>query len=233
MWRRMAEIDQATNAMREEMQSAFRHLNLKRRIIEVGSLALAVVLAVVSEGLFKIGFLNALLAGFSVSVTLYTVLVTMVLESAPPARLRVLAARHDAPGVLVLIAGLMIDFAALGLIIRLLLSRHLGGAELILAAAAIAAAWVLLNMLFAIHYAHVFFAAGDKPPLDFPGEGDADRRFSDFIYFSFVTGMTFQVSDVCILENSMRRLVLAQSVLAFLFNVFVLALSVNAIGNLL
>ncbi|MEK7265715.1 MAG: DUF1345 domain-containing protein, partial [Pseudomonadota bacterium] len=179
------------------------------------------------------GWLKSALAAFSIAALLYSSTIALILQRAKVNDLPVLAARHDQRAAFVLAAGLMIDFAALGLIVTFLETHTTGGVAVALAALSIFAAWVLLNMLFAIHYAHVYFSCGARgePQLQFPGEDP--RSFSDFVYFAFVIGMTFQVSDVAIVDSGMRRLVLAHSVLAFLFNVFVLALAVNALGSLI
>jgi uncharacterized membrane protein len=67
--------------------------------------------------------------------------------------------------------------------------------------------------------------------LEFPGEDPPD--FFDFAYFSFVVGMTFQVSDVQVTSRQMRRLVLMHGLLSFAFNTVVVALSINLAATLL
>ena len=108
--------------------------------------------------------------------------------------------------------------------------------RLTLAAVTILLAWFFMNTIFALHYAHFFY--GDSAPagaeargLAFPGRAEPD--YWDFLYFSFVIGMTFQVSDVQIENHHLRRLGLAHGVLAFFFNVVVLALTINIIAGLL
>lgn len=206
-----------------------RILGRREHLIELAALG-AFALVAVASGLAW-GWLKSILAGFSFVSLVYSATITLVLQGATPERLPALAARHDQRASFVLVAGLLLDFAALGLVMLFLTTRTLDGVAVGLAALSILGAWVLLNMLFAIHYAHVSFSCEcrGKPQFAFPGEGP--RAFSDFIYFAFVVGMTFQVSDVAIIDGGMRRLVLAHSVLAFLFNVFVLALAVNAFGN--
>ena len=90
--------------------------------------------------------------------------------------------------------------------------------------------------IFAIRYAHYFY--GDPEPkgrrrggLAFPGVENPD--FWDFVYYSFVVGMTCQVSDVQVTSRSMRRLTLAHGVLSFFFNAGVLALAVNILASAL
>ncbi len=106
-----------------------------------------------------------------------------------------------------------------------------------LAAVTILLAWFFMNTIFALHYAHFFYGDSDGPAgaeargLAFPGRAEPD--YWDFLYFSFVIGMTFQVSDVQIENHHLRRLGLAHGVLAFFFNVVVLALTINIIAGLL
>ena len=95
--------------------------------------------------------------------------------------------------------------------------------------------WVFAHTAFAVHYAHDYYAdrsAQVSPGLLFPGDaGDPD--YWDFLYFSFVVGMTCQVSDVQVATQPWRRLVLAHGVIAFVFNTVVLALSINLLAGLL
>ncbi len=96
--------------------------------------------------------------------------------------------------------------------------------------------WVLLNTIFTIHYARLYhyskkLAKGDKVGgVDFPGEQEPD--YIDFAYFSFVIGMTFQVSDVTISSKVIRRYVLMHSIISFIFNTIIIALTINALAGL-
>ncbi|MER3478716.1 MAG: DUF1345 domain-containing protein, partial [Leptolyngbya sp. ERB_1_2] len=67
--------------------------------------------------------------------------------------------------------------------------------------------------------------------IDFPGDVEPD--YWDFLYFSFVIGMTSQVSDTNITSRSIRRLALGHGVLAFFFNTTILAMSINIIAGLI
>jgi uncharacterized membrane protein len=102
-----------------------------------------------------------------------------------------------------------------------------------LAGATILLSWLLAHSIFAVHYAHDYFndlTQKRQHGLDFPGEHD-DPDYWDFLYFSFVIGMTAQVSDVQVLTKKWRRLVLAHGILSFLFNTVILALSINLIAG--
>ncbi len=99
--------------------------------------------------------------------------------------------------------------------------------------ATLALAWLFSNAVYALHYAHIFYLPGhggrDEGGLDFPGSGDPD--YADFFYFAFTLGMTFQTSDVAIRSRRMRRIVLMHSVAAFVFNIGVLAFTINVLGS--
>jgi uncharacterized membrane protein len=98
----------------------------------------------------------------------------------------------------------------------------------------IMSSWAFTHMMFALHYAHDYFAncINSKPPgLEFPGEEAPD--YGDFLYFAFVIGTSGQTADVSFTSNAMRRIGLLHCVLAFLFNTTVLALTINIAASLL
>lgn len=94
--------------------------------------------------------------------------------------------------------------------------------------------WLFANTIYALHYAHAYYRRnpagdGDCGGLDFPGGIAPD--YSDFIYFAFTLGMTFQTSDIGITARTIRRVVLLHSFAAFIFNIGVIAFSINALGG--
>ena len=106
--------------------------------------------------------------------------------------------------------------------------------RLTLTVIALTSSWVLIQTIFAFHYARRYYHDEKDSPalaggLAFPGKADPD--YMDFAYYSFVVGMTSQVSDVQVLSHRMRRLTLVHGVLAFIFNIAVLALSINIIAS--
>ncbi|MDT3684832.1 MAG: DUF1345 domain-containing protein [Pseudorhodoplanes sp.] len=93
--------------------------------------------------------------------------------------------------------------------------------------------WMLIHTMFALHYAHEYYGGEDVGRgggLKFPNEPQPD--YWDFVYFSFVIGMTFQVSDVQVTRKRVRRLVVAHGIVSFFFSVTIIALMVN-IGSTL
>ncbi len=98
---------------------------------------------------------------------------------------------------------------------------------LVLAGAGALLGWFVLHTAMAFHYADIhYFKDDDGKDLDFPGKGEPGPW--DFLYFSFVIGMTAQVSDVQVKTTVMRRTVLWHGVVSFFFNTVFIAMAVNA-----
>lgn len=113
------------------------------------------------------------------------------------------------------------------------------GVHFILSFSCIACSWTLVHTIFTLRYAHLYYrptegghhAKGQQQRgLDFPN--DAEPDFLDFTYFSFVIGMTFQVSDVTISSRELRRLALVHALLSFAFNTLLVALTINVVSGL-
>lgn len=96
--------------------------------------------------------------------------------------------------------------------------------------------WLLLHTMFTIRYAHLYhdhntLGTGSKVGgIEFPTKQDPD--YLDFAYFSFVIGMTFQVSDVTVSSRAIRRFVLMHSLISFAFNTIIVALTINTLAGL-
>jgi uncharacterized membrane protein len=113
-----------------------------------------------------------------------------------------------------------------------------GGIQVVVAVLTIVCSWLLTHVMFALHYAHRFYrddpAKAEKDAtggLTFPG--DESPHYWDFLYFSFVIGMTSQVSDVQVTSRAMRKLVLMHGVLSFAFYTIVLAIGINIVAGLI
>ena len=138
--------------------------------------------------------------------------------------------------LMVVLLGCAASVTAIGAL--LLTSRDLPPGERwphgLLAVVAIVLSWLLIHVRFAFHYAHRDLesrpASKGRTALDFPSTPKPD--YLDYLYFSFVVGMTSQVSDVTVHTRTMRRLVLWHSLLSFGFNLLILALAVNTLAAL-
>jgi uncharacterized membrane protein len=102
--------------------------------------------------------------------------------------------------------------------------------RLLLAGFTVLGSWSLIHTIFALHYAHLFYGTTEGG-LIFPGGGDPN--YWDFLYYSFVVGMTCQVSDVQVAAPRLRQLTLIHGVLSFFFNTVILALAVSVGAGLL
>ncbi len=103
----------------------------------------------------------------------------------------------------------------------------------ILCISAVGFSWLMVHLAFAVRYAHLFYGDNNKQfskhakGLIFPEDDFPD--YFDFAYFSIVIGMTFQVSDVVITSKGVRRLVLIHSIIAFIFNTVIIAMTVSQV----
>lgn len=90
--------------------------------------------------------------------------------------------------------------------------------------------WFLVHTIYTSRYAHLYYGLSAKQGLVFPGNHAPD--FVDFAYYAFVIGMTFQVSDVTITSKKIRRIALGHSLISFVFNTCIVALTISAIAGL-
>jgi uncharacterized membrane protein len=176
--------------------------------------------------------------GWDLGIVVYLALILLMAVRATPQAMHRRAAAEDPTRwlFLALMAGAawFSMFALLGVLHE---ARGAGGhlsVELtLLAGATILLSWLFAHTAFAVHYTHDFYAdlVAKRPVgLLFPGNhGEPD--YWDFLYFSFVVGMTCQVSDVQVATRFWRRLVLAHGVMSFLFNTVVLALCINLLAG--
>ncbi len=160
-------------------------------------------------------------------------------DGAPAIRAR--AARDDG-GRSLLLAISVVTLGAVLVALGVEIARKavLTGPGFVLVIATLVLSWLFVNLVYSFHYAHLYYdqtaAAGstkmaDRGGLDFPGK--VPPVFADFCYFSFVVGMTCQVSDVVITLSTFRRAVLIHGLLSFFFNLGVLALTINVLSGLL
>jgi uncharacterized membrane protein len=172
---------------------------------------------------------SRLLVGWDLYVGLYLALVAHVMAACDVSRIRERAAREDEGQVAILVLTVSAALASLGAIVAEL-GSSVGSARrpshVVLAALTILLSWAFIHAIFALHYAHEFYDETDGGGLAFPG-GDPAPDYWDFVYFSFVIGMTSQVSDVGVTSQRIRRAVAAHGVVAFVFNAALLALTVN------
>jgi uncharacterized membrane protein len=171
------------------------------------------------------------IVGWDIGVGLYVALALEMMARADVHQIRRRAAGQDEGAIVILVLTVAAAMASLLAIVALLGPAGAGAAprgsnDLVLATITIVLSWAFIHIIFALHYAHEFYADSGIRGLAFPG-GEEEPDYWDFVYFAFVIGMTSQVSDVGITTKEIRRTVAAHGVVSFFFNVALLALTVN------
>jgi len=171
-----------------------------------------------------------LLTGWDIAVALYLVLACHLMVRSDFRHIRRHAAAQDEGQFMILTCTVAAALASLAAIF-VELGTSAGEAsrprnQVPLAALTILLSWAFIHTIFALHYAHEFYDETSGRGMTFPG-GDPNPDYWDFVYFSFVIGMTSQVSDVAITSKVIRRTATVHGILSFLFNAALLALTVN------
>ncbi len=172
----------------------------------------------------------SLLLGWCGAAIAHMALTIIFMLRASPETIRSRAELLDEGEAAVLGASLAAAIASLAGIIWFLVLHNTdaGYFEIGLPIATIVISWSFVQTLFAVRYAHEYWQL--EGGLEFPGREPPD--FADFLYFAVTIGMTFQTSDVSIVGRSIRRLVLLHALVAFLFNVVIVAMTVNLASGL-
>jgi uncharacterized membrane protein len=167
------------------------------------------------------------LVAWDVAIGLYLVLAFQLMTNCDHNRIKLRSAHQDEGRITILVLVVASALASLFAILAELGGAHRDPAHLVLAAVTILLSWAFTHTIFALHYAHEYYDEKTHKGggLNFPGEGAPD--YWDFMYFSFVVGMTSQVSDVAVASSALRRQVAVHGVVSFIFNVTLLALMVN------
>lgn len=183
--------------------------------------------------------ITRILVAWNVGATTYLALAGRMMFWSSHERMRNRALMQDEGRILVLV---LVVIAALmsigGIVAELAVAKDLRGslkyAHIALASATIFSSWAFTQVMFALHYAHDYYAAvqhGRSGGLEFPGCHSPD--YGDFLYFSSIIGTSGQTADVSFSSRSMRRTGLVHCVLAFFFNTTLVALTINIASGLL
>ena len=178
------------------------------------------------------GFNAPLLAGGDVFYLVFLILCAVMIARQPRGYLKQRAKTED-EGIAVV---MLIILATMGFftdaVFTALNRKHgIEMSALVLAGIGAPLGWFVLHTAMAFHYADIYYfddpdCADDDKDLDFPGRGEPGAW--DFLYYSFVVGMTAQVSDVQVRTSVMRRATLFHGVVSFFFNTVFIAMAVNA-----
>jgi uncharacterized membrane protein len=223
----------STNAQRaKQLPRPLRVMRSRPRLILSALLAVAIIALIPGRH----SLASRMIVGWDIGIAVYLLAAFVAIAGADISRIRRQAAQEDEGQVAILALTATATLASLGAIVFELVSAGKTGRDplhLGLAIATIALSWAFIHTIFALHYAHEFYAHGQRPGggLAFPGDSEPD--YWDFLYFSLVIGMTSQVSDVAVTAKPIRRTVAAHGVVSFVFNTTLLALAVNIAASAL
>ena len=179
-----------------------------------------------------------ILAGWNLGVWLYLLLVLYLTWDASPDRVRKVARVEDENAGMVLFTVCIAAIASLAAVtLQLVSSKGLQGTALALhylyTGLTVAGSWLLIGCIFSLHYARLFYTSAlPEPPLRF-ADGERNPDYWDFHYFAFTLSVAVQTSDVGVADRGIRRVVLAQSLVGFVFNTAILGITINIAAGLL
>ncbi|QOZ80084.1 DUF1345 domain-containing protein [Bradyrhizobium sp. CCBAU 53351] len=221
----------AGNGKEDPALARFRKMSRPVRLIYARPRTFIAVAAGILVGLLLPGsyrLVTRLLFGWDALIAVYLVLVYAMMLCNDHQHIRRSAAMQDDGRFLILLVTATGAFASIAAIVSELGTPHRGVWELTIAIATIALSWAAVHTTFALHYAHDYYRGAKPGGLQFPsGDKEDHADYWDFVYFSFVIGMTAQVSDVGITDKTIRRTATAHGIVSFIYNTALLALTVN------
>ena len=197
---------------------------------------LLVVFALASLGLSALveRWSQAMLAGFDLAALVFMISLWPLSQDHTRAQIRRYAEANDSGriGMLILTSLIMLVIVT-AVIFELPHARHEAGRlhvwAMLLVLGSLVVAWLFANLVFALHYAHMYYRGRAEGGLNFPQHGDAHHApdFWDFVYCSWTGGMAFATADIEIARSDIRRIAVAHAALAFFYNLIVLAFTIN------
>lgn len=172
---------------------------------------------------------------WDVGVTCFLVSVYWMVWHSDTALIRWQSAKQDEGRKLVLIGAIGAVVISVAVIL-VWLSGEMGPGkapahDLALVLLTIPLSWIFIHTIFMLHYAHEYYAEhrGAGGGLRFPGDEQPD--YWDFVYFALGIGMAAQVADVTVTSKPLRRIVTIHSIVSFVFNVTLIAMSVSIFSD--
>ena len=207
-----------------------------RRIAPLRFLAfLALLLFGTAAAVPSSGWQHAFLIGFDFAAAIFLISLLPLLTRSESKDMRQRAAANDANRALLLLVTAAVTLAVLVAIALELGAQGSRPASVIaLLVTTLGLSWLFSNTVYALHYAHIYYLSdqrdgGDCRGLSFPNTPEPD--YWDFIYFAYTLGMTFQTSDCQIGSARLRRVVTFHCLIAFVFNIGVVAFTINVLGS--
>jgi uncharacterized membrane protein len=221
----------------------FAHLHAWQRLGLAGGIGLFVALALQAQHLVNDWESQLLISWLAAGSTYITVLILGL--GRLNAHLSRWRAQRDDPGAnaiyLLLLVTVFVSLAGI-LLISAAANNTQGlarGEHILLALSALAMNWLLIQAVFTLHYARLYYAPDGSTAetndtvggLIFPG--GTQPGYTDFAYFALVIGMTSQTADINIANTPMRRLAMLHGLTSFAYNILVLAMTLNLLAGAL
>ena len=209
--------------------------NVGHRIAPPRFLMFAIVFAIgLGIAIPTLGLGRGTMAAFDAAATFFLVAISTLLKRGEADQMRQASQANDAN------RAVLLGFSGTIMIVILVaVAKELQGKNdavaVVMSVGTLVLAWLFANTIYALHYAHLYYlpdedkADKDAGGLDFPSCDEPD--YWDFVYFSYTLGMTFQTSDVEISSRHLRKVAIGQCLAAFVFNLGVLAFTINVLGG--
>lgn len=200
-------------------------------------LALSIGFSVLTN---RLDFASRVMLGWNIFCLVMLTFYWIAFLTTTQAHIRTQSAQEDPSRIIIFVVVLICSAASMLAVILLLTAKGETNEQkewhVPLALAAMVLSWFMVHTIFTARYAHMYYknkknnSSTYTGGLDFPGGEEPD--FLDFAYFSFVLGMTFQVSDVEIESKKIRSLALFHGLISFSYNTIIVALTINIIAGL-
>jgi uncharacterized membrane protein len=206
-------------------------------------MVIAVVAGLVTGSVYPAsGAVVRALIGWNAGVWLYLAMASVTMFRADHVRLKRAALAHAEGALTVsvaIIAAALASFIAIVVELAAAKATHAVAStqalpQVALTLVTVTGSWLLMPVLFMLNYATLYYRDDRGTGLHFPPDADEEPRptYADFAYFSFTIAVALQTADVAITTTRMRQLVIAHSVLSFVFNTAILAFLVNIAASL-
>jgi uncharacterized membrane protein len=209
------------------------HASALRRLVAAAVVGLCTGFALAAFVTWQL----AALGGWNTTALAFLSTVAPIVLKADGARTKHLAVREDVNrdvARLLLLAASLASLVAVGFALGLARSAN-GGERVLLvtmAAVTIVVSWTVVNTLFTLRYAHLYYRA-PADGVDFGSAANEPPDYRDFAYLAFTIGMTYQVSDTALRDRRIRRAVLVHALLSYIFGVVIVSAGVNTVAGLL
>ena len=210
------------------------HAPAMRRTVIVGAIGLIVAVVLI----WFVPWGMAVVAGWDAAALVFLISVWPIILRADGGHVVQLAKREDETrgSATVLLLGASVA-SLLGVAFALILAgRHSGPLQVLFVAVAVLTvvlSWTVVNTVFTLRYADQTFGAGEGGISFGDADGSEEPTYRDFAYVALTIGMCYQVSDTTVRDRRIRRTVLSQALLSYVFGVAIVGGSVNLIAGLI